>query len=104
MPGSHFASAATPLYRQCLTTAYYPHTGQTLTLEQCEALEVLGGVGLPKLAEELEPTGTVEWLACNDAAFTECTEDEIRRIADREEPADVLGSERAARLSAALDS
>jgi hypothetical protein len=76
-----------------------------LPADQRQALEVLRDVGLHDLALELGPAGAVEWLARNDASFeaTGCTVEELERLADGEEPAEVLGPERAARLAELTD-
>jgi hypothetical protein len=76
-----------------------------LPADQRDALEVLRSVGLGDLARELGPAGAVEWLARNDAAFeaTGCTVEELERLADGEEPTEVLGAERAARLAELTD-
>ena len=73
-----------------------------LPKEQREALETLEALGVPELARELGPAGCVAFLAECERTFADCTTEEVERIANGEEPAAVLGAERAARLSAPL--
>jgi hypothetical protein len=70
--------------------------------ERPDALDVLRTAGAHELAEHMTPAAAGRWLDDNAAALADCTDAELERLARGEDPAAVLGEERARAIEDAL--